>query len=374
MSDAAREDFLATRRAGIGGTDVSAMFSAKPFGCALRLQYDKLGVAPDFPPKETPAMRLGRHLETFIAEEYTRTTQQVLLPADPVVDERHPWKRASPDRLIQATTDKHLGTWEAKSVPSWWWQKLAGSQKRGESPKEEHLRQLHWTADTACTTWGVLTLMNKESGELLNITQGIDRDFVRQMVEFGAIWWQRHIVERVPEKPLPEIDDRCRVCAWRVTCRGTADLGAMEHPDDRAPIPYQTAELRYATDIYWIAKEARDGAEKEFAAAKDGVKDALATIGPDGERVFEREAVVLEDGTKIYNRTVARTSFDLEALRTAPPVLELGTWDPMKLHQAQELLTTAGFTSHVVTIKGKYERTDPEGGGRPLRLFRPKTK
>jgi len=64
-----REDWLAIRRTGIGGSDVSAIMGLNKYKSALELYLDKTGQLPD-PGEENIAAELGLELEDFLAKKF----------------------------------------------------------------------------------------------------------------------------------------------------------------------------------------------------------------------------------------------------------------------------------------------------------------
>ena len=66
------EEWLATRKRSIGGSDASAIIGMNPYKSTYSLYLDKTGVSKDAESNE--AMRLGNDLEAYVAERYTEET------------------------------------------------------------------------------------------------------------------------------------------------------------------------------------------------------------------------------------------------------------------------------------------------------------
>ncbi len=64
-----REDWLAIRRTGIGGSDVSAIMGLNKYKSALELYLDKKGLLPDSD-EENLAAELGLELEDFLSKKF----------------------------------------------------------------------------------------------------------------------------------------------------------------------------------------------------------------------------------------------------------------------------------------------------------------
>lgn len=74
-ADASREEWLAERRKGIGGSDIAALLGESPYGSPYKLWLDKTGQAED--DETTDAMRRGNWLESHLANWFA---EQTLIP------------------------------------------------------------------------------------------------------------------------------------------------------------------------------------------------------------------------------------------------------------------------------------------------------
>ena len=64
-----REEWLAYRRQGIGGSDVAGIMGISPFRTARDIYYDKLNIAPvEEEPENWVALEVGNLLEGLVAE------------------------------------------------------------------------------------------------------------------------------------------------------------------------------------------------------------------------------------------------------------------------------------------------------------------
>ena len=75
-ADLSREDWLAYRRLGIGGSDVAAIMGISPFATIRDLYNDKIGVLPLIEEEEGNwvAKEVGHRLEDLVAEIFSRKT------------------------------------------------------------------------------------------------------------------------------------------------------------------------------------------------------------------------------------------------------------------------------------------------------------
>ena len=76
ISTLSREQWLAFRRLGIGGSDVAAIMGISPFVTSRDLYYDKIGVTPaiEEPVANCVAKEFGHRLEDLVAEFFSKKT------------------------------------------------------------------------------------------------------------------------------------------------------------------------------------------------------------------------------------------------------------------------------------------------------------
>lgn len=70
--DMPREEWLAWRRGGIGGSDAAVIVGLNPYRSRLELYADKLGLMPER--EDSEAMRIGRDLEAYVADRWAEAT------------------------------------------------------------------------------------------------------------------------------------------------------------------------------------------------------------------------------------------------------------------------------------------------------------
>ena len=142
-----RDEWLAHRRQGIGGSDVSALVGLSQWATPLSVWLEKTGVyVPEDSPSE--AMEWGTLLEPVVADEFSRrsgipTEPYRHLPAHP----EHPWMLANVDRLIpdDPIEGVHVaGIYEGKTTSPWQRKEWAD----GRVPDHAALQTHHYLAVT----------------------------------------------------------------------------------------------------------------------------------------------------------------------------------------------------------------------------------
>jgi len=396
-----RSAWLAERRLGCGGSEIHHIYNDKPFGCRLRLWYEKVGIPPDFPQQYNSLLDYGLYLEPWIRAGFERRTGRTVVSRETIVDPKLPWRRANLDGVITAdqpgrrwvgneeliwpedplslAPPKVVGErkpsfgptpamYEAKSVNSWYFDKV-----KRHGLRADHIRQGTWNGGLLESDWGSFAIQNRDSSEQIAIDFEVDRELDAMMIDDVGTFWTVDVEMKRQPDPLPQIDDRCRTCPWRRACRGNVDLGNMEYPDDsRQYEVIDSEELHVLAEKYEQAVadvKARDALRKDLGKQ---IVELLTIRMPDGSVHRERERVLnMPWNDKVTHAWRKRGAWDTDALKTAPNYLSV-----LFEHRedAIRILEEAGIEATLADLRELYYREDPRGGGQPLLISHPKTK
>lgn len=237
----AKAQWVEGRRKFIGGSDAFKLLNQPQYakGCARALGYEKLGVEPDFddtPDAEMEALfRRGNLLEPIVAAMYREETgRDVVSPpkdengfAKARMSKEFPFAGVHVDRTIRAGSG---GVEETADLEI---------KTRAEGPFYRMLRSGPFPGDVLQTQWSNWVTGHSWSAFVaLGVFGSIPirhydfaRDekimeiFKREGESFANAVWGKG---EVPAHPIPADDMRCKVCSWRMTCRGEAqDAGAV---------------------------------------------------------------------------------------------------------------------------------------------------
>ncbi len=154
-----REQFLAERRTGIGGSDVAAMFSIG-YGCRLALWRDKRNQTPDFPDETTGPMELGKILEPYFADKYAEITGRSITAPGVARHPDQPELLVHVDRLIyDAARGSEPGVLEIKSVG-----RGAFYRYKREGIPEDYILQLQHGMLVTGLRWGAFAIGCRDFG------------------------------------------------------------------------------------------------------------------------------------------------------------------------------------------------------------------
>jgi len=351
----AKEAWLAERRTFIGGSDVYKLLNEKQYGqgCVRALAYEKLHIEPDYPEQDDDEVRQalfrrGNVMESIAAEFYAEDTGRKL--RRPPMDEnglpkakRHPeypWAAVHADRIVLAGYGdvRETGSAEIKSRGMGpWLQMLRSGLFNGDNLQIQHAMFVN------NHSWGpFITIGMIPDGTLPLKHFDVPRsepiiDIIKQAGDkFAETVW---VKGELPERPFAGDDERCKVCAWRMACRG--------EEIDAAAAAALKAEKSGKTPLVQISNNILSQALADRAVLKAQVR-AITNPEPTKEfpdpgalelveEVIERElgsteAAMVEGYGKVYykyqaGRTTAELGKMMEYLKdVSAPAGSLAAW------------------------------------------------
>lgn len=201
MTETAREQFLADRKTGIGGTDAAAILGVSPFKTPLQVYCEKTGILDEPDLGELERIQWGNRLEPYIAEAYAQKTgRTVFLTDGPMRHPEHPQIIANVDRKavdVGAEPLRPTGILECKNVSEW----VAGDWEP-EPPIHYQLQLQHYLMVTGAT-WGSFAALL--GGNRLHIVDVERRDDLCELLLREELkFWDR--VQRKDPPPVGPLD------------------------------------------------------------------------------------------------------------------------------------------------------------------------
>lgn len=290
-----REQWLAERRTGIGGSDVAAILGLSPFKTAFEVWLDKTSAElTQSATDDLERIQFGRLMEDIIAREYARREGVKVRRRNELVRHpRYPWMIANPDRLIDG---KRCGL-ECKNVDAMafrlgdW-----GQPGTDQAPDEYVLQCQHYMVVLDYPVWHLAACVG--GNRLLTFVIERDNELAGMIVEAEHEFWE--CVEQQRRPPIEYEHATTHVVLTRLysgTNGETIPLG-----EDIA---------------HWhCVKEQADRLAKQYEevsrAARNHILEAIgpASVGllPDGSayrrKVIERKAYTVEAATYVDCRHV----------------------------------------------------------------------
>ena len=254
MNAPTREEFLARRRAGIGGSDISAILGLNPYKSQYSLWLDKTGRAPDEDRDADALERMywGSTLEDVVAKHYATSRSVRVQRINEML--RHPSCEiavANVDRAIVADGSRArwdekagrvagaTGLLEVKTAHA-----LAMSGAQWGEPGTDEVPQSYWLQ---CQWYmGISGLDRADVAVLFGgqkfavYTIAADPIF-NDLLESARDWWQRHVVGDIPPDPTTE-DDARRM--WRSHVAGRDLIVDMDVANDVRELVEVKAQIK----------------------------------------------------------------------------------------------------------------------------------
>jgi putative phage-type endonuclease len=254
-----REEWLAKRRKGIGGSDIPAIMGIDPFRTPLDVYLEKRGLVVQ---PETDAMRWGKLLEPIIASEYERLEGVKLIePTEsPYAHPLVPHHLASPDRFIEG----RLEGWEAKATTVWdgW-----GENGSDEVPERVAVQCAWYMRVFNFDTWRVSGLLSRSEHRRYCLHR--NQHLEDRLVDVVDKFWTNHV--QLEEPPIAQASD------------GRALALLYPEPDNRIisidPDDSINADIAELLDINEQIKELEQTKKTIQAEIKQGIGEAKGMAG-----------------------------------------------------------------------------------------------
>lgn len=185
--DMEKEDWLAWRRLGIGGSDVAPICGLSKYSSPMTVYLDKLGELP--PLEDNPKMKAGRVLEPliadwFVAETGIRVMQQHFIFQHP----QYSFMLANIDRWV---IGQNAGL-EIKNTSEY----LRDEWIPEKVPTEYMLQSNHYMAVTGADRWYVAVLIGGWDFQWRVIER--DEELIQNLITIEDSFWKDHILEKSP--------------------------------------------------------------------------------------------------------------------------------------------------------------------------------
>lgn len=226
-------DWLSARRRGCGASDVAALLGFDRYRSPWQVWADKTGHPLYQPPEETPAMRLGIELETWLIDQAgpliyppPETGEAVLTPERIYCHPEHPWRCCMPDACIGAPHSMERFNAELVECKT---AGLTSGRAYGWTDTSVPLGyelQARWQMHVMDAPICHIVALVVGRG-LCHYPIARDLNLEADLVEQVSDWWQRHIVGG-EEPPLTGRDAAVVAALYPKVTRPSVDLDDTE--------------------------------------------------------------------------------------------------------------------------------------------------
>jgi putative phage-type endonuclease len=288
MEATAREQWLAERRTGIGGSDAAAILGLSPWAGPMDIWLAKTGQVAE--PAETEAMWWGSALEDLVARRYTEKTGRAVYNPERIFRHAdHDFIIGTPDRLVVGDRrGVEIKTASGYARDHW------GESGTDQVPPHYLVQVLHYMIVTDLPVWDVAVLIGGSDFRIFTVNR--DDEMMRTIVDREVEWWTRHIVggER------PPLDGS----------EGVSKYLAGRFPQDSGEMLDRSGD-GYATSYRDRYLEARQQRQRYEALENDAANNLKSLIG-------DAAGMSFGDGSSItWKNTRGTTSTDWEAVARA---------------------------------------------------------
>lgn len=258
MNTKTREDWLAERRQGIGGSDAAAVLGLSPWATPVTVWLEKTGRSG--PKPETPQMKYGNYFEDYVAKLYEEETGRKVTRYNHMVHDG--CLLGNFDRLVVPEGKKIASHQLEIRTDTLLECKTSSREWDGDVPIQYMCQVMHYMGLVPALQHADVAVLFRTSlkFEIFRIER--DNEAIAEMQTRLREWWHRHV--ELGEVPKPTCEADCKAL-WARSCPGKSVEA--------------TASIRQKLFEYNAAKRAAD----EAAAAADALKDALLADMGDAE-------------------------------------------------------------------------------------------
>lgn len=260
-----RSTWLAARRSGLGGSEVSTLVGLTRYESPYELWLDKTGQIPLVDEAPSEAAEMGTLLEPIVRDRFARLHGLTVELAGTYRSVEWPWMFANPDGICSDGAG-----YEGKTCSQW----LAHQWKDGQAADHAELQAQWGMAVTGLPAWHVAVLIGGQHNEYRLVER--DDDLIGVLVDVGRRFWHDHVLTGEP----PAWDGSEAAVQYLTERYPTAGVGTIADvdQDERDEI----ARLREKTMA----------AEKAAKADSEALKNRVRDLIGESEQLMCGDAVI----------------------------------------------------------------------------------
>ena len=185
-----REDWLAYRKLGIGGSDSGAICGVNPYSSAISVYMDKTSDEVEEPDSES--MRQGRDLEEYVARRFCEATGKKVRRSNYIYQhDEYPWMLANIDRMVVGE-DAGL---ECKTASAFNADKFAD----GRIPEHYAVQMAHYMAVTGAKAWYLAVAILGRDFKWFRVER--DDELIESLIQIEEQFWNGNVIPRILPDP-----------------------------------------------------------------------------------------------------------------------------------------------------------------------------
>lgn len=226
--DMSRDEWLAERMKGIGGSDASSVLGLNPYKSAFALWAEKTGAVVPEDISDREAVRLGNDLEQYVAMRWTEATGHKVQRTNFIYkNTNYPFAHANPDRLL--VKGGRLEGLECKTSSNWEYIKLL---REGKIPPMWYCQCVHYMMVMDAARWHLAAIAFGDG--FYHFTIERDEAEIASLAEAEKAFWQLVQTKTAPPVDGSESTGDALKVIFRESAPGTAiDLGGVASAVER---------------------------------------------------------------------------------------------------------------------------------------------
>ncbi len=260
-----REEWLKTRRKGIGGSDIAGICGINPYNSPLYIYLDKKDLLPETD-EENIAMELGLELEPFLSKKFIKWINEneglnIELKEMPFIlqDDKIDYFLVNLDRWFEHPQRGKCAV-ELKTTTE-----FKRDQWRGDEVPDEYYAQVQWQLMITGFSWGYLAFL---IGNRIFDVKVIPRNekIIKSLKEKGIEFQKEFIEKNQPPGPIGlKSDEEALKILYPEELPGTEKKLDLE----------EEKEILKSLELIEIQNKRKDFAIKQIEKAKQIIKAAI---------------------------------------------------------------------------------------------------
>jgi putative phage-type endonuclease len=233
------DDWLDTRRTGLGGSDVAAICGLSRYKSPMEVFLDKLGEIP--PIEDNPKMKAGRIMEPVVADWFAEETGMKVMKQNSIFQHKqHPHMLANIDRWIPG---QNAGL-ECKNTAEY----CRGDWEGTQAPAEYVLQCNHYMAITGAERWYIAVLIGGWDFQWRVIER--DEALIQNLITIEHDFWHDHVLTKNPPAFSHQDTDYLKE-----TYKDSIAESSLDLPEESYSIIEQLFEAKKAKDNALVMEE-----------------------------------------------------------------------------------------------------------------------
>jgi len=250
------EEWLESRKAGIGGSDAPAIVGLNPWSSRFQVYATKLGLIG--PTEDNEAMRQGRDFEDYVAERFSEATGIKVRRRNAILQHpKYEWMLANVDRLV---VGENAGL-ECKTTSVF----NKTDFDNGNIPPYYYVQCQHYMAVTGADHWYVAVLVLNKSFHWFKVER--NEEDIKALIEQEKMFWNENILKQVTPEPNENDSDLIK------------ELYPTADEESEVPIHHIENRVEQLMDIKASIKNLEEVKKKLENIVKLELKDAVGGFG-----------------------------------------------------------------------------------------------